>query len=142
MGYTMILQGKLEKLPMPPSVNQCYATVGRKRVSSSALNKFKSAAMMWAVLNRPHLIRVKEEIEDNLKGQKVYLKFVFRFPYKKLYIKKEKTPKKLDVSNRIKPAEDTVCDFLGFDDRHVFKVDAEKVEGAVENFDVYIYLYD
>jgi len=127
---------------MPPSVNQCYATVGRKRVSSQALKKFKASAMMWAVLNRPHLVEVREEIEHNLLGAKVHLKFIFRFPSKRLYVKKSNTPKKLDVSNRIKPAEDTVCDFLGFDDRHVFKVEAQKAEGAVEDFDCYVYIYN
>lgn len=127
---------------MPPSVNACYANVGRRRVSSAALKKFKASAMMWAVLNRPHLVELRQEVSSNLDGKKVALKFVFRFPAKRLYLKKENIPKKLDVSNRVKPAEDVVCDFLGFDDRHVFKVEAEKVTGAVEDFDVYVYVYD
>jgi len=142
MGYTMILKGKLEKLPMPPSVNQCYATVGRRRVSSSSLRKFKTETVMWAVFNRPHLVEVRKDIEESFKGKKVYLKFLFRFSDKKLFTKKDKIPKKIDVSNRIKPAEDMVCELLGFDDRYVFKVQAEKVQGTEEGFDVYIYLYE
>lgn len=140
----MIFIGRLDNLPMPPSVNQCYSQVGRRRISSSALKKYKHGIVMWAVLNRPSIIELRAELESILVGKKVYLKFHFRFPGKKLKLKQGSQPKKLDVSNRIKPAEDSVTELLGFDDRWVFKIQAEKVEakGDSETFDCLVYLYE
>ena len=134
----MLLLGKLENLPMPPSVNACYATAGRRRVSSQALRKFKSEMQLWGLIHRPELIEARNEVQAHL-GAKICLKFMFRFPGKKLWLKKGKDPKKLDVSNRIKPAEDAVCEFLGIDDRVVFRVEAEKQEGDKEEFSVHLF---
>lgn len=140
----MIFIGRLDNLPMPPSVNQCYAQVGKRRISSTALKKYKHGVVMWAVLNRPHLIDVRDELEPALDGKKLFLRFLFRFPSKKLKFKKGSAPKKIDTSNRIKPAEDSVSELLGFDDRWVFKLEAEKVEGKSdhETFDCLIYVYE
>lgn len=126
---------------MPPSINSSYAHVGKRRFASSSLKSFKTSCMTWAIINRPHLVKVRDELELRRGYSKVCLEFVFRFPEKRLYTKQGEVPKKLDVSNRIKAAEDFITEFLGFDDRHVFKVTAEKIIGAVENFDVKIYIY-
>ncbi len=53
------------------------------------------------------------------------LEFEFKFPAAKLFTKDERY-KKLDLSNRIKVAEDAVCEVLGFDDKAVFEVLATK----------------
>lgn len=128
---------------MPPTINNCYSQAGNKRVSSAALKKFKGLIFIWAVHNRPSIVELKNEIDLILPNKKICLSFHFKFPPKKLKIKNSNTPKKLDTSNRIKPAEDAITDLLGFDDRHVFKLQAEKVETKEEkeHFDVLIYSY-
>ena len=137
----MYLLTKLENLPMPPSVNQCYVNVGKKRVSSASLRKFKNSIAKWHYINKTSVAAAKEELLTELK-RKIALKFIFRFPEKKIYIKKTKRVKKLDVSNRIKAAEDAITDMLGFDDKLVFKVEAEKVTDIEkESFDIFIYSY-
>ena len=139
----MIPLGRLDKLPMPPSVNACYVTVGRKRVASRDLKTFKRKAQAWAYLNKQILKSIKTKVEEHLAlNCKVRLDFVFRFPAKKLWRKSDRKAKKLDVSNRIKPAEDVVCSLLGFDDRIVFRISAEKVCGEVEEFSVYVSAWD
>tara|TARA_R110000796_G_scaffold251188_1_gene382020 strand:+ start:628 stop:921 length:294 start_codon:yes stop_codon:yes gene_type:complete len=97
--------------------------------------------MVWAVQNKPHLADLRQEIEPYLATHKICLDFKFKFQKKKLWAKKDQKPKKLDASNRIKAAEDKVCDLLDFDDRYVYRVIAEKIEGAVEEFDVFVYAY-
>lgn len=144
----MINLGKMENLPMPPSINSCYTQAGKRRVSSLALQSFKTAAMKWALVHKNDLRIVRQKIPAEQCGYR--LRFQFYFPPEKLFIlRRDKngpstTPKKLDVSNRIKPAEDIVCQFLGFDDRWVWGIEAEKsqsVKGLAEFFDVSIYAY-
>lgn len=127
---------------MPPSVNACYVNVGKKRVASRELKAFKRRATAWALLNKPHIVQVRNDVQPYLDKSKICLHFYFRFPRKKLWLKSDGRPKKLDASNRIKPAEDKVCAFLDFDDRYVYKVIAEKVQGEIEEFDVYVYGYN
>lgn len=127
---------------MPPSINSCYVNVGRKRVASRELKNFKRKATAWGILNKPHLKKVREEVTEYLDKSKLCMHFYFRFPQKKLWLKSDKKPRKLDASNRIKPAEDKVCDMLGFDDRYVYRVIAEKIIGETEEFGVFIYAYD
>lgn len=126
---------------MPPSINECYAQVGSRRITSSSLKKFKGAMQRWGFIHKKYLCAVRGEILESNK-KKIALSFLFYFPKKKLKLKASNTPKKLDTSNRIKPAEDAVMGLIGIDDRHVFKLSAEKVEGEKECFDCLVYVYD
>lgn len=42
------------------------------------------------------------------------------------------TPKKADIDNRIKAAQDAVMSAIGIDDSHIFEVIARKIEGKIE----------
>lgn len=133
-----MLIGKLASLPMPPTINQSYAQAGRRRVASSALKQFKAELASWGLLHRFELSRLRSAIEKT-ESSKVRLEFRFKFNRGQLYTKQGKN-KKLDCSNRIKAAEDGVCKLLGFDDRDVFRVEAEKVTADAEPcFDLFVY---
>lgn len=127
---------------MSPSVNACYINVRRGRVASPELKSFKTKSLIWAIHNQPQLSKLKLDLMPYLETHKICLEFKFKFPAKKLWLKSSKTPKKLDVSNRIKAAEDRVCEFLDFDDRYVYRCVAEKVEGSAEGFDLFVFAYE
>lgn len=138
----MLLLGRLKTLPMPPTLNQSYVNVGKRRICSRGLNEFKAATLRWGLAHKAQLCRIRAKLEE-FEGYKVRLEFLFKFEPGKLFTKQGKF-KKLDVSNRIKAAEDSVSALLGFDDRNVFRIEAEKVEaqglGAV-GFEVSVYVY-
>tara|TARA_R110000796_G_scaffold252565_2_gene387865 strand:- start:1065 stop:1481 length:417 start_codon:yes stop_codon:yes gene_type:complete len=138
----MILIATLNHLPMPPSINESYIQVGIHRVSSSSHKKFKLLMQRWGLLNYNKIQNIKKKLDKIDGSGRVCLSFVFKFPASKLTLKNTTMPKKLDTSNRIKSSEDAVCKLLGFDDRFVFKLIAEKVEGKIEEFDCSVYNLD
>jgi crossover junction endodeoxyribonuclease RusA len=95
-------------LPLPPSVNAQYVTVGRKRVLSKAARTFKKdASKVIALLQERSKITPVEEkaLANNLLG--VYMTFYFE------------TPMRRDLDGGLKIALDTIATSLGFDDRNV-----------------------
>jgi Holliday junction resolvase RusA-like endonuclease len=138
----MDLIAEFVKLPMPPTVNKIYANVGRKRIASSHLREFKKNIMVWGCSNREELSIARGKIRSVLdRSYDISLKFTFYFPKNRIYTK-EHLIRKLDTSNRIKPAEDAICKLLDFDDRYVFDIQATKETGMNEEFSVKVLASD
>ena len=93
------------RLPFPPSTNQLYATVFKRRVLSAEGKKYKRYVSQRVPVLTPPL-EVHESIEIRLK---------FHYP---LLFRNGKR-RKLDISNRIKVLEDAIVDALGEDDSAV-----------------------
>jgi crossover junction endodeoxyribonuclease RusA len=96
-------------LPMPPSINQQYVVVGkRKRVLSKVARTWKKDATkaISMLRDRSTISPVEErELANNLLG--VYMTFYFT------------TPMRRDLDGGLKIALDTIATNLGFDDRNV-----------------------
>jgi crossover junction endodeoxyribonuclease RusA len=95
-------------LPLPPSVNNQYVTVGRRRVLSKPAQAFnKDVAKIVEKARRDGNLSPEAEaaFKDALIG--VYLTFYFE------------TPNRRDLDGGLKIALDALCRALGIDDRAV-----------------------
>lgn len=96
-------------LPLPPSINEQYVVVGkRKRVLSKVANTWKKdARKALSMMRDKSTISPVEEhaFQTNLLG--VYMTFYFT------------TPMRRDVDGGVKITLDTIAEALGFDDRNV-----------------------
>lgn len=96
-------------LPLPPSINDQYVVVGkRKRVLSKVARTWKKEATRAITLlrDRSTISPIEEQaFQSHLLG--VYMTFYFR------------TPMRRDVDGGVKITLDTVATCLGFDDRNV-----------------------
>lgn len=96
-------------LAIPPSINQQYVVVGkRKRVLSKVASTWKKdAAKAMGMMRDKSIISPVEEhaFQTNLLG--VYMTFYFS------------TPMRRDLDGGVKITLDTIAEALGFDDRNV-----------------------
>lgn len=113
---------------IPPSVNKLYFSRQGRRILSSEGRAWKNRF----VQQRGGLSIQECEI-DVEPDDEFCLELTFFFPREKIYAKgwgkdkRCKSPfKRMDVSNLIKLAEDSLSELLGLDDRANFKVIAEK----------------
>ncbi|MCO5176007.1 MAG: RusA family crossover junction endodeoxyribonuclease [Thermomicrobiales bacterium] len=102
-------------LPLPPSVNNQYVTVGRRRVLSRAAKVFRKDA--GVIIDR--LLAdgaITEAWLDTLRGQPLACDLVFFF----------ETPFKRDLDGGLKISLDALCERLGLDDRYVVSLTLAK----------------
>ncbi len=95
-------------LPMPPSINGQYVTVGRRRVLSKEAKQFhKDVKRVMGAARKAGAIAPATEahLQQSLLG--VYLTFYFE------------TPMRRDLDGGLKIALDAVCRALDLDDRAV-----------------------
>ena len=98
-------------LPLPPSINQQYTQVGKKRVLSKEHVKFKKQ-----VKHRVHRLRVDEIITDkfiamlNVGWIGLFLDFYFE------------TPLRRDLDGGLKITQDALLDALGINDNRVVDI--------------------
>jgi len=95
-------------LPLPPSINSQYVTVGRRRVLSKEAKSFKTDVRK--LINRLRTSgKIPVQTEAGLQGSLlgVYLTFHFETPYRR------------DLDGGLKIALDSLGEALGFDDRMV-----------------------
>ena len=95
-------------LPLPPSVNNQYATVGRRRVLSKEAQRFRRdvTKLVSGLRERGELSAGQERaFAEELLG--VYLTFYFT------------TPMRRDLDGGLKIALDALAEAIGFDDRAV-----------------------
>jgi crossover junction endodeoxyribonuclease RusA len=95
-------------LPMPPGVNNQYATVGKRRVLSQTAKTFgKDVGKLIEGLRRSGVVTpaLERALGDSLLG--VYLTFHFETPYRR------------DLDGGLKITLDALGRALGFDDRTV-----------------------
>lgn len=128
----------LHSAPVPPSVNQAYRNVAnRGRVASRSLLDYRATFAAWALQNS----RILQTIALSVSEKKIALHLSFTLPRKTLFTL-QGAPKRWDVSNRIKVIEDLLCASLGIDDKWVWKISAEKGEGAREGVDITLVTLD
>jgi crossover junction endodeoxyribonuclease RusA len=105
-----VLRARFE-LPLPPSINQQYATVGGRRVLSRDSRRYKKA-----VRQAVRRLRVEGVISDamvaTLREGFVGLFIDFYF----------ETPRRRDLDGGLKITQDAICDALGVNDNRVVDV--------------------
>tara|TARA_Y100000816_G_C26007558_1_gene526634 strand:- start:580 stop:1059 length:480 start_codon:yes stop_codon:yes gene_type:complete len=117
----------IRNLPMPPSVNKAYMSIGRGRRALSIEGKTYKRSVIDSLI--PHVASdkiltsfVKPDLPLSL-----HIHLFFKDIENKGWPKKAKTRyKRLDVSNRIKLLEDALFECLGVDDCNVFEVTVVK----------------
>lgn len=95
-------------LPLPPSVNHQYATVGNRRVLSKEAQAFKRAVKKQIERARMEFAipaQTEAALRQSLLG--IYLTFYFETPFKR------------DLDGGLKICLDAVCGSLGIDDRSI-----------------------
>ncbi|CAA9571599.1 MAG: endodeoxyribonuclease RusA [uncultured Thermomicrobiales bacterium] len=98
-------------LPLPPSVNNQYATVGNRRVLSKEAARFKRTVkqtFLGAIGDAALGAGERERLQAGFLG--LYLDFYFA------------TPLKRDLDGGLKITQDALCEALGLDDRRVVDI--------------------
>jgi crossover junction endodeoxyribonuclease RusA len=95
-------------LPLPPSINNQYVTVGRRRILSKEAKTFKRDVRK--LIDRLRLSgKIPPTIEAELQGSLLGAYLIFHF----------ETPFRRDLDGGLKIALDSVAEALGIDDRMV-----------------------
>jgi crossover junction endodeoxyribonuclease RusA len=98
-------------LPIPPGINEQYATVGGHRVSTAVARRFKlEVKKKLARLEREGLL--SEELRQRLRQGYLSLLLAFYF----------ETPLKRDLDGGLKIAQDALCEGLGLNDNRVVSI--------------------
>lgn len=102
-------------LPLPPSINNQYATVGNRRVLSKEAARFKRTVKQLFLGPVGHAALSETEREALQTGYLgLYLNFYFT------------TPLKRDLDGGLKITQDALCEALGLDDRRVVDIQLVK----------------
>ena|SRR3989440_12553138 len=98
-------------LPLPPSINEQYATVDGHRVSTVAARQFKRQ-----VRDALHSLERQEVIHDELRTslRQSYLALFLDFYFT--------TPLKRDLDGGLKITQDALCEGLGLNDNRVVDI--------------------
>jgi crossover junction endodeoxyribonuclease RusA len=98
-------------LPIPPSINEQYATINGHRVSTAAARRFKQrVGRALAELERKGVLH--EELRERLRQG--YLSFYMAFYFE--------TPLKRDLDGGLKITQDAICEGLGLNDNRVVNI--------------------
>jgi crossover junction endodeoxyribonuclease RusA len=98
-------------LPIPPSINEQYATANGHRVSTVAARRFKQRVQrILAELERKEVLH--EELRERLRQG--YLSFYLAFYFE--------TPLKRDLDSGLKITQDAICESLGLNDNRVVNI--------------------
>lgn len=116
LNYSPII---LKCIPMPPSVNACYANnkkeSGRGRIKTKKYREFEQEMLLWFWANT-RLVRMLAKVLQELPpGMAVKLEYDFYFK-KSSIITEENRPKRNDTANRLKPLDDQLATLFGVDD--------------------------
>jgi crossover junction endodeoxyribonuclease RusA len=102
-------------LPIPPSINEQYATVNGHRVSTVVARRFKQrVGRALAELERQGAL--DEELRERLRQG--YLSFYMAFYFE--------TPLKRDLDGGLKITQDAICEGLGLNDNRVVNIHLAK----------------
>jgi crossover junction endodeoxyribonuclease RusA len=97
-------------LPLPPSINHQYATVGDRRVLSKDASRFKRAV-------KQAVMRLGADVLSDAEHQRLRADFLGL--YCDFYFE---TPLKRDLDGGLKITQDALCEALGLDDRKVVDI--------------------
>ncbi len=98
-------------LPIPPGINEQYATVNGHRVSTAVARRFKlDVKKKLAYMEREGILN--DELHDRLRQGYLSLLLAFYF----------ETPLKRDLDGGLKIAQDALCESLGLNDNRVVSI--------------------
>src|SRR2546421_104209 len=98
-------------LPIPPGINEQYATVNGRRVSTAVARRFKQEVKRkLAVLEREG--KLNEEL--HARWRRGYLSLLLSFYFE--------TPLKRDLDGGLKITQDALCEGLGLNDNRVVSI--------------------
>jgi crossover junction endodeoxyribonuclease RusA len=98
-------------LPIPPGINEQYATVNGHRVSTASARRFKQAVKQkLATMEREGSLN--EAVRDRLRQGYLSLLLAFYF----------ETPLKRDLDGGLKIAQDALCEGMGLNDNRVVSI--------------------
>ncbi len=98
-------------LPLPPSINEQYATIDTHRVSTSVARRFKKQVHdTLRTLERQGLL--PDELRNRFRES--YLAFFLDFYFS--------TPLKRDLDGGLKITQDAICESLGLNDNRVVDI--------------------
>ena len=98
-------------LPLPPSINEQYATVDGRRVSTLAARRFKQD-----VQKKLHALERQGVLHDELRNH-------FRTSYLALFLDFYfTTPLKRDLDGGLKITQDALCEGIGLNDNRVVDI--------------------
>ena len=103
------------ELPLPPSVNNQYATVGRRRVLSREARRFRRSVTN-IVRDGFSQGRVNQGWIEAARGQPLACDIIFYFT----------TPYRRDLDGGLKIALDALLDALDLDDRYIVSITLTK----------------
>lgn len=98
-------------LPLPPSINEQYATVNGRRVSTLAARHFKQSVQQQ-VRKLERANQLSAEMRTQFGNGYLALLLMFYF----------ETPLKRDLDGGLKIAQDALCSALGLNDNRVVSV--------------------
>lgn len=108
----------LSGIPLPPSANNIYATVGRKRIKSRELRKWETDLTAYAYENLQTVNSVRRILEQELMSNQVLqIEALYYFKPSRILCKSGE-PKRLDTSNYLKALHDGLANVLGIDDKY------------------------
>lgn len=99
------------RLPLPPSINQQYATVNGRRVLSQTSRTYKKKVIRQIKNWRERGLISDEFVQSARSG---YLALFIDFYFE--------TPLRRDLDGGLKIAQDAICAGLGMDDRRVVDI--------------------
>jgi len=98
-------------LPVPPSINEQYATVNGRRVSAAAARRFKQQVRTkLSALEREGMLH--HELRERLRQGYLSLLLAFYF----------ETPLKRDLDGGLKITQDALCEALGLNDNRIVSI--------------------
>ncbi len=97
-------------LPLPPSINEQYATVGNHRVSTAVARRFKR--QVYDALRPLDKQGILQPLRASL--QHYYLSLLLDFYFS--------TPLKRDLDGGLKITQDALCEALGLNDNRVVNI--------------------
>jgi crossover junction endodeoxyribonuclease RusA len=98
-------------LPIPPSINEQYATVNGRRVSTASARRFKQHVHnKLAALERNGMLT--DELREHLREGFLSLFLAFYF----------ETPLKRDLDGGLKITQDALCEGLGLNDNRIVTI--------------------
>jgi crossover junction endodeoxyribonuclease RusA len=98
-------------LPLPPSINEQYATVNGRRISTTVARRFKQQVQTaLQALERQGILY--DELRDHFRQSYLALLLDFHFS----------TPYKRDLDGGLKITQDALCEGLGVNDNRVVDI--------------------
>jgi len=118
----------LDNIPLPPTVNKAYKSIGRGRRALTTEGKSYKRRLIDSVIPRFAIDSFAKDLIKENEALTVDITLHLDNIQNKGWPKKSKTRyKRIDISNRIKLLEDALFECFGVDDCNVFQLTITKI---------------